>query len=89
MNEGDTAQPQETFADLNLPAGIQRAVLAHGYTQPTPIQVQAIPVIRSGRDVAAEAQTGSGKTAAFVLPIVASLSEQPAPPDAGSSTPTV
>lgn len=79
MNDKDTAQSQVTFADLNLPAGIQRAATAHGFEQPTPIQIEAIPLIRAGRDVAAEAQTGSGKTAAFVLPIVAWLSEHPSP----------
>ena len=68
MNDDATVSTPETFADVDLPAGIQRAVLAHGFTEPTPIQRQAIPLIRAGCDVAAEAQTGSGKTAAFVLP---------------------
>ncbi len=79
MDDNDSAPPRLTFADLDLPAGIRRAVSAHGFDQPTPIQIEAIPLIRAGRDVAAEAQTGSGKTAAFVLPIVAWLSEHPAP----------
>lgn len=49
---------------------LHRAVASMGFTQPTPIQVQAIPVVLAGRDVAAEAQTGSGKTLAFALPIL-------------------
>lgn len=80
MNDDDAAQ--ETFADLGLPDGIQRAVLAHGYTQPTPVQIEAIPLVRAGRDVAVEAPTGSGKTAAFALPIAAWLSEHPSAADA-------
>jgi len=59
-----------TFADLSLCAPLQKAVQQAGYTQPTPIQEQAIPVVLSGRDVFGCAQTGTGKTAAFALPIL-------------------
>jgi ATP-dependent RNA helicase RhlE len=59
-----------TFADLALCAPLQKAVQQAGYTNPTPIQEQAIPVVLSGRDVFGCAQTGTGKTAAFALPIL-------------------
>ena len=62
-----------TFAELGLSAKVQAAIEAAGYTTPTPIQVQAIPVAVTGRDVLGIAQTGTGKTAGFVLPMLARL----------------
>jgi len=62
-----------TFAELGLSAKVQAAIAAAGYTEPTPIQVQAIPVAVTGRDVLGIAQTGTGKTAGFVLPMLARL----------------
>ena len=59
-----------TFAQLNLAEPILRAVTESGYTKPTPIQAQAIPIVLSGLDVMGGAQTGTGKTAAFTLPIL-------------------
>lgn len=59
-----------SFDSLGLHAEILRAVLDSGYTDPTPVQAHAIPVILSGRDVMAGAQTGTGKTAAFTLPLL-------------------
>jgi ATP-dependent RNA helicase RhlE len=59
-----------SFADFGLDASILRAVAAEGYTTPTPIQVQAIPKVLAGRDLCGIAQTGTGKTAAFALPIL-------------------
>lgn len=61
------------FEDLSLSKSIQRAVLEEGYTQPTPIQEQAIPIVLQGRDLVGCAQTGTGKTAAFAIPIIHSL----------------
>jgi ATP-dependent RNA helicase RhlE len=63
-----------TFEGLGLSAALVRAVAEQGYTQPTPIQAQAIPVVLSGRDLLGAAQTGTGKTAAFALPILQKLS---------------
>jgi ATP-dependent RNA helicase RhlE len=62
-----------SFEDLGLAEPLVRAVTALGYTQPTPIQLQAIPAVLSGRDLLAGAQTGTGKTAGFVLPILQRL----------------
>jgi len=58
------------FTDFALDPAITKAVLAKGYTTPTPIQAQAIPPVMSGRDLLGVAQTGTGKTAAFALPIL-------------------
>ena len=58
------------FTKLHLSQPILRAIAKQGYTNPTPIQEQAIPVVASGRDVLGVAQTGTGKTAAFALPIL-------------------
>ncbi len=62
-----------TFAELGLSAKVQAAIEAAGYTTPTPIQIQAIPVAVTGRDVLGIAQTGTGKTAGFVLPMLVRL----------------
>ncbi len=62
-----------TFAELGLSAKVLAAVIAAGYTTPTPIQAQAIPVAVTGRDVLGIAQTGTGKTAAFVIPMITRL----------------
>lgn len=67
-----------SFAELGLSAELLRAVDAQGYTQPTPIQAQSIPAVLSGRDVLAGAQTGTGKTAAFTLPMLQRLSQSEA-----------
>jgi len=58
------------FTELGLSEKVLRAVEASGYTTPTPIQAQAIPLALAGRDVLGIAQTGTGKTAAFVLPML-------------------
>ncbi|MGQ2921339.1 MAG: DEAD/DEAH box helicase [Hydrogenophaga sp.] len=63
-----------TFDDLNLAPAIVQAVREHGYENPTPIQVEAIPAVLAGRDLLGGAQTGTGKTAAFTLPMLQRLS---------------
>jgi ATP-dependent RNA helicase RhlE len=65
-----------SFNDLGLTPELARAVAERGYTTPTPIQRAAIPGVLAGRDVLAGAQTGTGKTAAFVLPILQKLATQ-------------
>jgi superfamily II DNA/RNA helicase len=62
-----------SFAELGLSEKVQQAVTAAGYTEPTPIQAQAIPHVLARRDVLGIAQTGTGKTAAFVLPMLTKL----------------
>ena len=61
------------FKALNLSEPVLRGVQAAGYSDPTPIQLRAIPVVLSGRDLIASAQTGTGKTAAFALPVLTRL----------------
>ena len=67
------------FTDLGLAEPIQRALAAKGYTDPTPIQAQAIPALLAGRDLLGIAQTGTGKTAAFALPSLHRLAANPMP----------
>jgi ATP-dependent RNA helicase RhlE len=62
-----------SFESLGLSSALLRAVTEHGYTQPTPIQQRVIPVVLEGRDVMAGAQTGTGKTAGFTLPMLERL----------------
>lgn len=62
-----------SFSQLGLSAELLRAITDQGYTVPTPVQAQAIPTILSGRDIMAGAQTGTGKTAGFTLPLLQRL----------------
>ncbi len=64
------AAPEITFNDLGLAPELLRAVADEGYTRPTPIQARAIPLVIGGKDIMGGAQTGTGKTAAFTLPIL-------------------
>src|SRR5476649_190573 len=68
-----------SFNELGLRAELLRAVADQGYTEPTPIQAQAIPVVLSGRDLMGGAQTGTGKTAGFTLPILQLLTASAKP----------
>ncbi|TWG89177.1 superfamily II DNA/RNA helicase [Cupriavidus gilardii J11] len=78
-------EPQEApatsdgFAALGLDAAILRALAEANYSTPTPVQAQAIPAFLAGRDLLVSSQTGSGKTAAFMLPAIQRISERPAP----------
>ncbi len=65
-----------SFETLNLNPRILRAVKEEGYSEPTPIQAQAIPAVLDGKDILAAAQTGTGKTAAFTLPLLQKLSSK-------------
>jgi ATP-dependent RNA helicase RhlE len=68
-----------SFSDLGLSGPILKALATEGYASPTPIQAQAIPLVLSGRDLCGIAQTGTGKTAAFALPILDRLAKSPRP----------
>jgi len=68
-----TAQAQLRFTDLDLPAPLLAALAAVGYESPSPIQAETIPPLLAGRDVLGQAQTGTGKTAAFALPVLARI----------------
>lgn len=63
------------FEDLNISEPLQRALIKEGYSTPTPIQAEAIPHLLKGEDLMGIAQTGTGKTAAFVLPVLQKMAE--------------
>src|ERR1022692_4427325 len=69
-----------TFSELSLSPVLQNNLTAQEFVQPTPVQEQAIPAVLAGHDVVVTAQTGTGKTLAFVLPMLESLAQQPAAP---------
>src|SRR4030042_6638809 len=71
-------EQSKTFEQLGLDPILLRAIKALGYESPTPSQREGIPPLLAGRDVIGTAQTGSGKTAAFLLPILQRLYRQPA-----------
>lgn len=68
IGDFDVSQMSPAFRDLNLAPELLRAIHLMGFTEPTPIQVEAIPIALAGRDIIGSAQTGTGKTAAFALP---------------------
>jgi len=78
------ASPEPSFSAMPLNEALQRSLTERRYTEPSPIQAQTIPHVLAGHDVMGCAQTGTGKTAAFALPILQQLSERSAPRVAGS-----
>ncbi|GAB3732035.1 DEAD/DEAH box helicase [Luteimonas pelagia] len=82
------AAPSPRFADLGLSPPVMEAVSAVGYESPSPIQAATIPALLGGRDVLGQAQTGTGKTAAFALPVLSMLDATAAGPQALVLAPT-
>ena len=66
----------KTFADFSLDESLQQALETLGFTTPTPVQEQSIPAAMEGKDLLVSSQTGSGKTAAFLLPTLNALADQ-------------
>ncbi|KZC05005.1 ATP-dependent RNA helicase vasa, isoform A, partial [Dufourea novaeangliae] len=73
----NTPEPIESFETTSLRSIVLENIKRSGYTKPTPVQKHALPIIMNGRDLMACAQTGSGKTAAFAIPIINTLLEKP------------
>ncbi|KAH7578240.1 hypothetical protein ACOSP7_000549 [Xanthoceras sorbifolium] len=73
----DVPKPVKTFQDCGFSTQLMHAISKQGYEKPTSIQCQALPIVLSGRDVIGIAKTGSGKTAAFVLPMIVHIMDQP------------
>ncbi|AES82204.1 putative RNA helicase [Medicago truncatula] len=73
----EVPKPVKTFEDCGFAPQIMGAIKKQGYEKPTSIQCQALPVVLSGRDIIGIAKTGSGKTAAFVLPMIVHIMDQP------------
>ncbi|MBK1877130.1 DEAD/DEAH box helicase [Pelagicoccus mobilis] len=89
MSEQENEQEESVrFADLSLSQPVQDALVEIGYETPSPIQAQAIPVVLSGRDLIGQAQTGTGKTAAFALPLLSMLHPKDEGPKAIILAPT-
>ena len=87
MPENNSMSNEITFASLSLAPPLMRAIADAGYTKPTPVQAQAIPLVLAGGDLLAGAQTGTGKTAGFTLPILHLLSANPAGHHPGNQCP--
>eukprot|EP01087_Luapelamoeba_hula_P013113 TRINITY_DN372_c0_g1_i1.p1 TRINITY_DN372_c0_g1~~TRINITY_DN372_c0_g1_i1.p1 ORF type:complete len:691 (+),score=106.75 TRINITY_DN372_c0_g1_i1:120-2192(+) len=79
----DCPDPLDSFDDGHLDPTVERNIELARYTKPTPIQKNSIPIIQGGRDLMACAQTGSGKTAAFLVPVISNLLKNPPPPPPG------
>ena len=83
-----TEIPQTTFADLGLQPELCEIIKSLGYEVPTPIQVKSIPLLLAGRDMIGQAQTGTGKTAAFALPLISTIKPGLSTPQVLVLTPT-
>jgi ATP-dependent RNA helicase DeaD len=88
MTDPTSPAPSPTFADLGLSDAVLAAVREVGYESPSPIQLEAIPPLLEGRDLLGQAQTGTGKTAAFALPLLCRLNLKRAEPQLLVLTPT-
>ena len=77
MSADSTTNPPLSFSDFQFDSSLEEALDAMGFETPTPVQQQAIPIILDDQDIIACAQTGTGKTAAFVLPILNKLAVKP------------
>src|SRR5579859_55691 len=75
----DAHLSQLTFDSLRIPESVKRGIAEHGFTRATPIQAQTLPIALAGKDVAGQAQTGTGKTAAFLIALYHALLTRPAP----------
>src|SRR3989344_4926894 len=84
INSPSVRSADMDFKDLNLIEPLQRALQHEGYVTPTPIQEQAIPYLLQGKDLLGIAQTGTGKTAAFALPILQYLTKNKRTPPRAS-----
>ncbi|KAG2541298.1 hypothetical protein PVAP13_9NG675000 [Panicum virgatum] len=73
----DVPRPIKNFEDCGFPVPLMHAIAKQAYEKPTTIQCQALPIVLSGRDIIGIAKTGSGKTAAFVLPMIVHIMDQP------------
>ncbi|KVI12544.1 DEAD-box ATP-dependent RNA helicase 24 isoform X1 [Cynara cardunculus var. scolymus] len=73
----DVPRPIKTFAEAGFSVELMKAIAKQAYEKPTPIQCQSLPIVLSGRDVIGIAKTGSGKTAAFILPMIVHIMDQP------------
>eukprot|EP00258_Populus_trichocarpa_P033194 XP_024449213.1 DEAD-box ATP-dependent RNA helicase 24 isoform X1 [Populus trichocarpa] len=73
----EVPRPIKTFEDCGFSPQLMNAIAKQGYEKPTPIQCQALPIVLSGSDIIGMAKTGSGKTAAFVLPMIVHIMDQP------------
>jgi ATP-dependent RNA helicase DeaD len=87
-NLSDDAEKQTTFRDLDLSEAVLKALADVGYESPSPIQAETIPTLLAGKDVLGQAQTGTGKTAAFALPILSKIDLKERTPQALVLVPT-
>jgi ATP-dependent RNA helicase RhlB len=83
----DAHLSQLTFDSLNIPESVKRGIAEQGFTRATPIQAQTLPIALAGRDVAGQAQTGTGKTAAFLIALFNRLLTGPAPVNRPTNAP--